>query len=588
MVPAYYTVFATLIFSLVMFIWGKVRHDFIALIALFILIIAGIIQPEDAFVGFSHPAVITVAAVLVLSKGLEYSGLIDLLGKWVMQVSNNMVTQIVLLSALVIVASAFINNVGALAVTMPIAIHMARTTGYSPSYILLPIAFAAHFGGMSTLIGTPPNIIIANFRGGAVGEPFRLFDFAPVGVGLSIVGLAFISFGWRLVPKRMAKKSASELFSINDYITEVRVLKDSKINNLKVDDLDKVSRVGISVLGIIRKGRKIPVPEPHEVFLEDDVIMVKTDAEHLKAFLDDTKVALNGTRKLKAKKKVKLEIREAVVVHGSELVGETTSCAKIRTRFRLNLLAVSRSGKNIFHRLNHIKFQPGDVLLLQGPIHIIEESIVRMGCLPLAPRNLRIGYKTRIPITLAIFIAGLILVVADIFPTEVAFPMAAGALLFVGILPRREVYRSIDWPVIVLLGAFIPVGQALETSGGAAILGNVIADLSDGIATWVLLVLLLTITMFLSDVVNNAATAVLMSPIAISAANKLDYSIDPFLMTVAVGSSCAFLTPIGHQSNTLVLGPGGYKFGDYWRLGLPLEILIVIVGIPLILLVWPV
>ena len=583
-------VFGVLILALLFFAWGRIRHDFVALISLSILLVFGVVDPDEAFTGFGHPAVITVAAVLVIGKALEFSGVVDLLGKWVMKLGKNLLLQIFALSVIVAVASAFMNNVGALAIMMPVVIHMARKSGNPPSYILMPIAFASLLGGMITLIGTPPNIIIATFRGDEVGEPFGMFAFSPVGFGVAIAGIAFITLvGWRLIPKRAAKKSDKELFDIDDYITEVEVVKDSKIKGKSISEIARVSKTDVQILGLVRDEKRIHAPDPEETLQLKDIIIIETDAEELRTFIKDTGVKLVGGKKFRkdAEGSDKIAISEAIVMSDSPLIRNTAASLQMRSYFGVNLLAVARRERKIHRRLDHVVFQVGDVLLLQGREHLMSDTITSMGCLPLVRRGLRLGYKTKIPLALGIFLAAIVLVVAGLLPVQVAFTMAAIGMILTGVLPVKEFYHSIDWPVIVLLGAMIPVGIALETSGGAESIAGVVLDLGNSMPPWALLAIVLVVTMFLSDVINNAATVVLMAPIAISVAKGLGYSVDPFLMAVAVGGSCAFLTPIGHQSNTLVMGPGGYKFTDYWRMGLPLEVIIVAIGVPLIMWVWP-
>ena len=583
-------VFGTLGLALVLFAWGKIRHDFVALISLFLLIIAGIVDPDQAFKGFGHPAVITVAAVLIIGKALEFSGLIDLLGKWVMKIGDSLLLQILVLSVLVAVASAFMNNVGALAIMMPIAIHMARKSGNPPSYILMPIAFASLLGGMTTLIGTPPNIIIATFRADELGEPFGMFDFSPVGAVLTLAGIAFITLiGWRFLPKRAAKKSEKELFDIDDYITEVEIPKDSKMAGKTIAELFEKTDADVQILGLVRQKKRLHAPENEEVLLEKDIIILESDADDLEAFLKDTELKLVGDRKFRkdAEGSDKIAITEAIVMADSGLIGRTTAEIRMRSRYGINLLAVARREQRIRRRLDHVIFRTGDVLLLQGQEDLLNDTITSIGCLPLAQRGLRLGYQTKIPLALGIFAISIILVAAGLLPVQVAFSIAALVMVLSGVLPLKEVYTSVNWPVIVLLGAMIPVGTALETTGGAALIAGMILDLGQSIPAWAILSIILVVTMFLSDVINNAATVVLMAPIAIGVAHGIGASIDPFLMAVAVGGSCAFLTPIGHQSNTLVMGPGGYKFTDYWRMGLPLEVIIVALGIPAIMYFWP-
>lgn len=583
-------VFLTLLAVLGLFSWGRIRHDFVALIALLFLTVTGIISPDEAFNGFGHPAVITVAAVLVIGKALEFSGLIDLLGKWVLKTGRNLILQILILSLMVALASAFMNNVGALAIMMPIAIHLARKSGNPPSLILMPIAFASLLGGMTTLIGTPPNIIIATFRAGEVGTAFGMFDFTPVGAMICLAGIAFITLaGWRLLPRRSSGKSAEKAFDIEDYITEVKVTGNSRISGKTIAELKQVSDADFQILGLIRKGKRIHAPDSEEILRNNDIILLESDTESLKEFLEDTGIELVGSKKFRkdAEGSDKIAVVEAVVMADSTLIGRTASDLRLRSRYGINLLAVSRREKRIRRRLDHVVFSTGDVLLLQGREHLLDDTITTMGCLPLAGRSLRIGYQTRIPLSLAIFFFAIVLVVGNFLPVQTAFTLAALAMVLSGVLPVKSVYSSIDWPVIVLLGAMIPVGNALETSGGAGLIAANLLQLADSLPSWAMLAILLLATMFLSDIINNAATVVLMAPIALSVAGGMGVSPDPFLMAVAIGGSCAFLTPIGHQSNTLVMGPGGYRFSDYWRMGLPLEIIILMIAVPAILWIWP-
>lgn len=583
-------VFLTLGVTMALFAWGRIRHDLVALIALFAVTVTGVLPAERAFTGFGHAAVITVAAVLMIGRALERSGLIDLLAGWVAAVGNNLMLQILTLSVLVAVASAFMNNVGALAVMMPVAIHLARKSGNPPSYMLMPLAFASLLGGMTTLIGTPPNIIIATVRADLVGSPFDMFDFSPVGMGIAVAGILFTSLiGWRLLPKRVADSSQTEMFQIDEYITEVRVTKDSKVKGMSIGDLEGDTESEVQLLGLVRRGRRFHAPESAETLKTNDILIIEADTEDLEAFLDSSGTRLVGGKKFRkdATGSEDIEIAEVVVMNDSVVVGETAAGLNMRTRYGLNLLAVARREAKIRKRLDHVVFRPGDVLLLQGRSHMIHETVRSLGCLPLAKRSLRIGIERRLVLALGIFGAAIALVVFGLLPVQVAFTMAAVAMILSRLLPLKDVYTHVDWPVIVLLGGMIPVGESLQITGGADLIAGQILLAGESFPTWAVLAIVLIVTMFLSDIINNAATVVLMAPIGIGIADGLGTSVDPFLMAVAVGGSCAFLTPVGHQSNTLVMGPGGYKFSDYWRMGLPLEVLIVILGVPLILTFWP-
>lgn len=584
-------VFITLVLVLILFVWGKFRYDLVSLFALMVLVVAGPIPSENAFSGFGHPAVITVAVVLIIGKALENSGLIDVLGKWIGRIGNNLTLQLLALTFLVSLASAFMNNVGALAILLPVTLNLANKSGNPPSQLLMPLAFGSLFGGMTTLIGTPPNIIIAAMRAKASGEPFAMFDFAPVGLALTFVGVLFLSLiGWRLLPKRSGQKSKAESFRIDDYITELQVTKESELHGVSLGELYKKSKADVQILGLVRENKRIHAPNLDEVLLNNDLIILESDTDALKTFIDDTGLKLAGDKKFRndATDAENIVITEAVVMANSSMIGQTTAGMRMRSRYGVNLLAVSRKQTRIHKRIDHVTFRAGDVLMLQGRSQTIEESIRAMGCLPLAERGLRIGFQKQIAVAVSIFAASIAVVILGWLPVHIAFTLAAGAMILFRILPLKEMYTSIDWPVIILLGAMLPVGEALETSGGAAIIAEQVARAATGIPVWAVLGLLLTITLVLSGIINNAATVVLMAPIAIGVAQSLEMSTDPFLMTIAIGASSSFLTPIGHQSNTLVMGPGGYQFSDYLRLGLPVSVLVVVLAIPLIMFFWPV
>ncbi len=583
-------VFITLGVALLFFIWGKIRFDIVALLALLFLVVMGIVPAADAFSGFGHPAVITVAAVLIVSRALQDSGLVDVISKFLDIISNKLLAQIALLSVIVAIASAFMNNIGALAILMPVAIHLARKNGHSPSYLLMPMAFASLLGGMTTLIGTPPNIIIATFRADILEEPFGMFDFSKVGVFVALAGLIFmVLIGWMLIPRRKSQTSEEDMFDIENYITEVKITTNSKIKGKTISEVEDISDADVVILGMVRDKKRIHAPSGSQDLKTNDILILEADTDSLKSFVDNTKTGLVGGKKFHkdAKGSDDILIQEAVVTENSPLINETAAGLRMRSRYGINLLAVARHDTNIRQRIDHVKFRTGDVLLLQGRSININDAIMSMQCLPLAKRELSIGKKRKTFFALSVFSISIILVVTGLLPVQIAFSLAAVTMVLSKILHVKDLYNSIDWPVIILLGAMIPVGVAFETTGGAMLITEQIIGIGQQYPPWLLLTIMLVITMLLSDLINNAATVVLMAPIAINTANELGVSIDPFLMAVAIGGSCAFLTPVGHQSNTLVMGPGGYKFGDYWRAGLPLEIIIVAVGVPLLMFFWP-
>jgi di/tricarboxylate transporter len=583
-------IFGTLLLTLVLLVTGRWRYDVVALLALMIVALTGLIPAERVFSGFSNPAVITVAAVLVISRGLQNSGVVDLIGERLLRLRGGMTVQLAALTGIVATLSAFMNNIGALALIMPVAIQVARRKAIPASAFLMPLAFASLLGGMTTLIGTPPNIIAASFRAQTGAPPFRMFDFTPVGLGVALAGLLFIVLiGWRLIPTRRGQVMANDLFEVEKYVTEVRLPKDSRLIGKPLPHINTLVDNGINVLGLVRHGLRQLPPSPATVFAAGDILTLQVDAENLKTLVAKARLELVGSERIM---QADLESDEVMLVEGvvtanALLVGETAFSLDLRRQHGVNLLAIAREGLRLRARLDRIRLRAGDVLLLQCPAATARDVLATLGCLPLAQRELRIGQPQRLIPPLVIFGGALLVSALGLVPVQIAFVAAVIVLLMGGFVSLPEAYASIDWPIIVLLGAMIPVGEALETTGGAALIADGLLRLAGQLSPAALLVIVLVFTMFLSDLVNNAAAVVLTAPIGLSLAEGLGVSADPFLIAIAIGASCAFLTPIGHQSNTLVMGPGGYKFGDYWRMGLLLEVVVVLVAVPLILVFWP-
>ncbi len=600
-------VFIVLGLTLVAFIWGRFRYDLVALAALLGSVMLGLVPADDAFAGFGHPAVITVAAVLVLSRGFERSGVVDVIANQVLKVGERLLLQLLVLVGTVVVLSGVMNNVGALALLLPVAMRLAREHNTSPSLLLMPLAFGSLLGGLTTLIGTPPNIIIAAYRGNMTGENFGMFSFSPVGVVVALVGLAFIVLvGWRLTPKRSGQAAADDMFDTANYLVELKVTEDSKANGLTLQQLRDELDETIPVLAVVREDNRRAGYQFHGVLQEGDILLLEAGPDELKLLED--KVGLSAIaepeepdeaqeqeQETDAKKGDErqpvdtegLQLIEAVIRNDSMMVNRSVRELRLNHQFGLHLVAVARDGGRLKQRLRDIRFQTGDVLLLQGSENEIADSLSTLGCLPLANRELHLGQPRKLAISVGIFALAIVAMLFDLLPAAVAMSTAALVSLLIGVLPLRDGYQAIDGPVIVLLAAMLPVGEALETSGGADIIADALLRFGVEWPIVVSLVGLFLLSMLLSNVVNNAAAALLMAPIAASLANGFDASLDPFLMVVAVSASCAFLTPIGHQSNTLVLGPGGYRFGDYWKLGLPLSLVVMAAAIPAILWVWP-
>lgn len=581
-------VFVTLAGALVLFAWGRWRYDLIALFALLAVVLTGIVPVDDAFGGFAHPAVVTVVAVLVISRALQNAGVVDVVARLLTPLHGRTTLQVGAQTGLAAMLSAVMNNVGALALLIPVALRNAYRGGYSPARSLMPLAFGSLLGGLVTLIGTPPNIIVSAIRQEQLGAPFLLFDFAPVGGPIALAGIVFLAFvGWRLIPTARLAIEATRGFDIGEYLFEVQATKDSPLVGLSIEDVE-TRMPEVRVLGLARDQHTHLLPSWGAVVQADDLLILQGEPDTLKEAISRNGLTLIETDKLTAEdvRSDEIDVIEVIVKPGSTLSGRTPKLMRLRSVHRVNLLGVARHGRRPQVRLHDVRFQPGDVLLLQGRKKDLEAACGALGCIPLAERNLMLGQPRRLAIAGGAFAVAVGLILAGVLPVHIAFVSAVVVLIVAGVIRLDDAYGAVDWPVVVLLGAMLPVGGALETTGGTEIVVDLMLAITTGISPVWALTLLLVTTMMLSDVINNNATTVLMAPIGLTLASRLDASPDAFLMAVAVGASCAFLTPIGHQSNTLVLAPGGYRFGDYWRVGLPLEIVIVAVAVPMITTVW--
>jgi di/tricarboxylate transporter len=587
-------VFAILAATLVLFLWNRWRYDVVALLALVASGLTGLVPPADLFAGLGHPAVVTVAAVLVVSRGLLNAGVVETLARQLTRVGDQLWIQVAALTGIVALSSGVINNVGALALFMPVAIWMSRKSGRSPSFLLMPLAFGSLLGGTLTMIGTPSNIIIATYRQQSGAAPFGMFSFLPAGAAVTLLGLLFISLvGWRLTPRRREQDSSEDLFEISDYLAELRVPEDCKFAGRTLHDLITSVKddADVLVVGLVRRGQRQQLPSTFEVLREEDILLVESDSGSLKTLMDVTGLALathaDRDDEKKKDRATELNLAEAIVTPESSLVGRTTTALGLRERYGVNVCAVARHGHRLRQRLGKTRFVAGDILLVQTREESMQSALNELGCLPLASRGLRIGRPRKVLLAGSILAVALALIALEIVPAAPALVGAALVMVLTGLIAPGEVYNSIDMPVVILLAAMLPIGQALETTGASELIASGLLEIARSAPPSALLALLMTAVMLLSNVVNNAAAAVVAAPIAVNLAHDMAVSADPFLMAVAIGSSCAFLTPIGHQSNALVMVPGGYKFGDYWRMGLPMSVLVLAVGAPMILWVWP-
>jgi len=582
--------FAILAAAMTLFIWGRLRYDLVAILALLAAVFTGVVPHGEAFRGFGDDIVIIVASALVVSAAVARSGVMEAVLHRVSSQVTSVQGQIVLLVTAVTILSAFVKNIGALAMMIPVALLVARRLKASPSCFLMPMAFGSLLGGLVTLVGTSPNIIVSRVRGELTGQPFGMFDFAPVGLGLAVAGVVFLVFGFRLLPgRRKAKGTMDEALDIPDYMTEARVTAASVVTGRTVGDLARFCNDKVMVTGIVRhKTVRMPLL-PDAILLEGDILLLEGDPEALERAVARARLELEGGDRPTHTARAADEIAgiEAVVGPRSILIGQTAKRITLHEHININLLAVSRSGQHFTERLRDIVLQAGDVLVLKGDLTLLPGTLRELGCLPLAERAIRLGNVRQGLVPVAVLGSAMALTAVGALPVATAFLTAAVLMVLLGALSLREAYAAIDPPILVMLGALIPVSEAIRTTGGADLIARGLSDLAGTLPPYGALALVMLAAMAVTPFLNNAAAVLVMAPVAVSFAQQLGYRPDAFLMAVAVGAACDFLTPIGHQCNTLVMGPGGYRFGDYWRLGLPLSILVLVLGVPLILLVWP-
>jgi di/tricarboxylate transporter len=573
-----------------LFVWGRLRYDLVAVLALLAAVLVGIVPADKAFTGFSDDIVIIVASALLVSAAVAKSGVLEAALNRVGPYLHNTQMQVIVLVTTVTVLSAFVKNIGALAMMIPVAFQIARRSNTPPSAFLMPMAFGSLLGGIVTLVGTSPNIIVSRVRGELLGEPFGMFDFTPVGLGIAVAGVVFLAFGYRLLPKgRRGAASLDEALNIKDYITEARVIEESDVVGQTVADLHKLANGEVKVAAIIRNETRSSSPLPDAMIRENDLLMLEGEPDALESAVARAGLKLTREHRVPLIEEATDEIGviEAIVGPSSPLAGHSAEMIGLYERFQVNLIAVSRSGERFKERLRTITLRPGDVIVLQGNLKKLPDTLQQIGCLPLAAREIRLGSARRSLLPIAILGLTMLLVAFDILPVAIAFFGAGVLMVLLGSLSLREVYETIEWPIIVMLGALIPVSESIRTTGGTDLIAGWLSSAANMLPPTGALVLIMVAAMAVTPFLNNAATVLVMAPIAASFASQLGFKPDAFLMAVAIGAACDFLTPIGHQCNTLVMGPGGYRFGDYWRLGLPLSILVVVVGTPLIMVFWP-
>jgi len=573
-------------------LWGRFRYDLVAFAALLTGVLTGVVPSAQAFSGFGHPATLVVALVLIVSAGLVNSGAVQLITRTMIDAARPLGLHIALMGGIGAVLSAFMNNVAALALLMPVDLQTAKKAKRDAGLSLMPLSFATILGGMVTMIGTPPNIIIATIREDSFGEPFGMFDFAPVGMIAAVAGLIYVAtIGWRLIPSHRGPEGATDrLMDIASYVAELTVPQESNLLGQKVHNLyGEADKADVAILGLVRDGKRLYGTSRNREVRLGDILVLEATPEALDEFRSSHKLAFadkNRETRVQATGEG-LGLIEVVVTENARIRGKSAMAIGLNWRQNTILMGISRQGHKVTKQVRKAEIRAGDILLLLTPLDHQADVTEWLGCLPLAERGLSVTQNEKTWLAIGLFGAAVAAASFGLVYLPIALGVVVALFVLTRIVPIADVYSHVEWPVVVLLGSMIPLGQALDSSGGTQLIANSLIGFTEGMPAWAILTVLMVVTMSLSDVLNNTATAIVAAPVGIKMAEGLDVSPDPFLMAVAVAASCAFLTPIGHKNNTLILGPGGYGFGDYWRAGLPLEILIVAVSIPAILVFWP-
>ena len=582
--------FGLIALTIAAFIWGRFRYDLVALVALVAGLALGIIPAEAAFDGFKNDVTVIIACALIVSAAFARSGIVELAMRRVLPLLKTEQSQVPVLTGAVTLLSMVTKNVGALAIMMPVALQVARRTGSAPSRLLMPMAFGAMAGGMVTLVGTAPNIIVAEVRQEVMGQPFGMYDFAPVGLALTALALAFLAFGYRVLPKnRQGATSLNAALAANAYSTEVSAPEDWAPGSMTVSALVDCGDGEVRITALIRDGKRRTGPRGNVVVKPGDVLLVEGEQQALEDFIARSRLKL-----IRENRPITIDngaedigIVEAVVGRNSPLQGQSIKQADLYGQHGINLLGVSRSGYELTQQLRTAKLSPGDIVLLQGAEQGLPTALKALDLLPLAEREVRLGsarkrYLPAVVLTIAMSLVGF-----GVVPVAVAFFGAAVIIVALGGLKIREAYSALDGPLLVLIAALIPVSDAIQQTGGSDLVAGLLRDLFVGLPGILAIAGVMLASMAVTPFLNNAATVLIVAPIGATLARQLGFNPDPFLMAVAVGAACDFLTPIGHQCNTLVMGPGGYRFSDYPRLGAPLSLLVLLAGPPLIVQIWP-
>jgi di/tricarboxylate transporter len=587
---------AVLALAVVLFVSERLRVDVVAILILVVLIVTGLVTVEEAFSGFASPAVITVIAVFIVSGGLTISGVADRIGAFILKVAgDNQVRMTLLIMLGVGVMSAFMNNIGAVAILLPAVMSVSRKTGISPSKMLIPLAWASLMGGNMTLIGTPPNILASSILE-AYGnlEPLSFFDFTPMGIIILVTGIIYmLLIGRRLLPDRTPGGKPADRFPVKKYLTELQVLEDSPLIEQTIKQSDLENKYGLNVLHVhmcCRDMETVASFTDHRLEPGDE-LTVQASAEAILAATNQLGLEPASDRSLQPweieRDSRDFELAEVVLAPRSSLNGRTLRQIDFRVRYGLNVLAIRHQGVTRYTRLGEIPLGYGDVILVEGAIEKLDRLRLEPDFLFLDMPSPEIRRVRKAPIALAILLGTLVVITAGWLNVAAAMFIAALLMVLTGTLTMDEAYGSIEWKSVFLIACMLPLGLAMETSGTARFLADQIILVFGGLGVMAVLVGIYIMTSLLTEVMSNAAATVLAVPIAIDAALTLEVNPYTFVIAVVIAASTSFLMPVGHQVNVLVFGPGGYRFTDYTKVGIWLNILLLIVIMLTLPLIWP-
>ena len=586
-------VLGILIIALVAFATERVRIDLVALGVMVALMVLGIITPMEGLSGFSNPATVTIAAMFVLSAGLQRTEVPALVGNYIIKLADRSERRIILLLMLTTaILSAFILNTAVVAVFIPIVLRISREMDIAPSRLLMPTSFGAILGGTLTLIGTSTNLLVSSIAVQSGLPPFGFFDFAPLGLATLLAGVAYmLLIGRRLLPKRPVESDLLGKYEVREYLSEIVVRPDSPLVGKNLGSLDLTERYDIAVLDILRDGRTIQLPGSSRRIWANDVILVRGSLEQLLALQKTEKLEIMPISKMKERTLAmddEIGLAEVVVAPSSSILGLSIKELNFRQRYGVEAIGMLRRGMSLIGKFTHESIMSGDMLLVVGEKRNLARLKNNSDFLLLVDVDMPVPAVRTSKAACAIGIMTAV-VVAAIFGAPIVVSALTGALLMVavGVLTLDEAYASLDKRVLVLLAGILSLEAAMVNSGLAQWLGDAMLNVFGNAESWVLVGLFYLMSMLLTAAMSNQATAVVLAPMAISTAQTLGASPAPFLMAITFAASASFMTPVGYQTNTMIYNTGRYKFTDFTRVGAPLNILLLILSTLLIPIIWP-